>query len=212
MRQIMHQETWKPDRLAYWYFRLNGFLTTENFVVHPDRGADQGTDADLLAVRFAHRAENLERVMRDDPIIASCSALANVVIAEVKRGLCDLNGPWVKPDKKNMKRVLKALGCVPESAIESACDTLREGDIWADAFAQIRVVAVGERTNPALRAQQLTWDMVMDFCIDRFEDYQREKSSLDQWPNDGKRLRALAIGRDRAGIRQAFGLNPPAKD
>lgn len=48
-----------PERLAYWYFRLNGFLTTENFIVHPDEGKDQRTDADLLAVRFQHRAENV---------------------------------------------------------------------------------------------------------------------------------------------------------
>lgn len=27
---------YSPERLAYWYFRLNGFLTTENFVVHPE--------------------------------------------------------------------------------------------------------------------------------------------------------------------------------
>lgn len=27
-----------PEQLAYWYFRLNGFLTTVNFVVHPEQG------------------------------------------------------------------------------------------------------------------------------------------------------------------------------
>lgn len=208
MQQTIHQDTWKPDRLAYWYFRLNGFLTTENFVVHPDRGADQGTDADLLAVRFAHRAENLERPMRDDPIISACAALANVVIAEVKRGLCDLNGPWTKPEKENMRRVLKALGCVPESNIEMASDALRGGDVWFDACVQIRVVAIGERRNPALRVQQLTWDDIVDFCIERFDEYQREKSSHDQWSSDGKRLRMLALGHDRTAIRHTFGLNP----
>jgi len=25
-----------PEDLAYWYFRLNGFLAIKNFVVHPD--------------------------------------------------------------------------------------------------------------------------------------------------------------------------------
>ena len=59
-------DTLTPERLAYWYFRLNGFLTTENFIVHPDRGPNQRTDADLLAVRFAHRKENLVRPMTDD--------------------------------------------------------------------------------------------------------------------------------------------------
>jgi hypothetical protein len=26
-----------PEKVAYWYFRLNGFLQIENFVVHPER-------------------------------------------------------------------------------------------------------------------------------------------------------------------------------
>jgi hypothetical protein len=26
-----------PEKVAYWYFRLNGFFEIENFVVHPGR-------------------------------------------------------------------------------------------------------------------------------------------------------------------------------
>ena len=37
-----------PEALAYWYFRLNGFLTTANFVIHDEGGAGQRTDADIL--------------------------------------------------------------------------------------------------------------------------------------------------------------------
>ena len=37
-----------PEKVAHWYFRLNGFLQIENFVVHPERRGGQGTDADLL--------------------------------------------------------------------------------------------------------------------------------------------------------------------
>jgi hypothetical protein len=48
-----------PEKVAYWYFRLNGFFQIENFVVHPERRGTQRTDADLLAVRFPHRAERL---------------------------------------------------------------------------------------------------------------------------------------------------------
>ena len=29
-----------PEKVAYWYFRLNGFLQIENFVVHPERRMD----------------------------------------------------------------------------------------------------------------------------------------------------------------------------
>ena len=52
-----------PEKLAYWYLRLNGFLTIPNFVVHPDNGSNQKTDIDILGVRFPYRAENLNRQM-----------------------------------------------------------------------------------------------------------------------------------------------------
>ena len=35
------------ENLAYWYFRLNGFLTIPNFVVHPDFGIEQRTEVDM---------------------------------------------------------------------------------------------------------------------------------------------------------------------
>lgn len=53
-----------PEKVAYWYFRLNGYFQIENFVVHPERRGAQRTDADLLAVRFPYRAERLF----DDPL------------------------------------------------------------------------------------------------------------------------------------------------
>jgi len=48
-----------PEKVAYWYFRLNGFFQIENFVVHPERRGGQRTDADLPAIRFPFRAERL---------------------------------------------------------------------------------------------------------------------------------------------------------
>ena len=63
-----------PEKVAYWYFRLNGFLQIENFVVHPKNRGGQLTDADLLAVRFPHRAERLY----DDP---------NDIMPDDERGL-----------------------------------------------------------------------------------------------------------------------------
>ena len=78
-----------PEKVAYWYFRLNGFLQIENFIVHPERRGSQRTDADLLAVRFPHRAERLfddpNDIMPDDEHRLSLShELIDVVIAEVK--------------------------------------------------------------------------------------------------------------------------------
>jgi hypothetical protein len=48
-----------PEKVAYWYLRLNGFFQIENFVVHPERRGGQRTDADLLAIRLPFRAERV---------------------------------------------------------------------------------------------------------------------------------------------------------
>ena len=100
----------RSEDLAYWYLRLNGLLTTTNFIVHPDRGRDQETDVDVLGVRFPHRAENLERPMKDDDFFVNIRDRTLVAIAEVKSGRCDLNGPWTNPRRRNMLRVLMAIG------------------------------------------------------------------------------------------------------
>ena len=94
-----------PERLAYWYLRLNGFLQLEDFVIHPDRGAEQCIDADLLGIRLKYRFELLEEPMEDDPPVADCQSLCNVIIGEVKRGRCGLNGPWTNREALNINRV-----------------------------------------------------------------------------------------------------------
>lgn len=201
---------WTPERLAYWCFRLNGFLTTENFIVHPDTGTNQRTDADMLAVRFAHRSENILEPMEDDPKVATCSTFANVIIAEVKTGTCFLNGPWTDSNAHNMHRVLKALGCVPDSALDAACEALYKEGFWHDNVTTIRLFALGELKSKGLaisEAQQVTWNEVIEFCAKRFQDYKKQKSSVGQWTNDGKKLRQLAL---REGleleVRRLFGL------
>ena len=49
------------EKIVYWFFRLNGCLTIENFIIHPDfvdqQDVVQRTDADILAVRFPYRKE-----------------------------------------------------------------------------------------------------------------------------------------------------------
>lgn len=199
-----------PERLAYWYFRLNGFLTIENFIVHPDSGSNQRTDADVLAVRFAQRAENLKRPMRDDPRVASCVTFANVIIAEIKTGSCELNGPWKDCDAQNLHRVLNAIGCVPNSAVDLVADALYRGGLWSDSFVTIRLFALGQsRTTTLLipEIQQLIWDDIIKFCVERFKAYAREKSSMGQWADDGKRLRADALRKNPVqNIRSFFAL------
>src|SRR3954468_19994651 len=89
------------ERLAHWFFRLNGFLTTSNFVLHADEGVGQRTDVDVLGVRFPHRAENQIRPMADHATFAD-TARVQLVFAETKRTVCRLNPAWTDSARGNL--------------------------------------------------------------------------------------------------------------
>ena len=78
----------KPEKLAYWFLRLNGCTTIENFVIHPDDAGSQRTDVDILGVRFPHRAELLtsEKPMHDHPAFTATPHRIQIVLTEVKGG------------------------------------------------------------------------------------------------------------------------------
>jgi hypothetical protein len=208
----MDHAPYGPDRLAYWYFRLNGFLTTENFVIHPERGHDQRTDADVLALRFTDRVEGGKNApLGDDPVVAECATPINVVIAEVKRGRCGLNGPWTNPEAGNMREVLRAIGCVPFVKLGDASSALFSGGSWSHGPVSIRLFALGEYPDeqlPLPQEQQIAWEHVIMFVLERFRGYRNRKSAVGQWADDGKKLQEAAVRNDIALIRALFGLRP----
>lgn len=198
-----------PECLAYWYFRLNGFMTIENFVVHPDRGSEVRTEVDILAARFRHRSENLEIPMVDDPRVAKCETPVNVVLAEIKSGDCALYGPWTRPGEENMQRVLRAIGCANQDELESAAQGLYRAGRWSNDSATVRLFALGERVDDDLIVgpeQQIEWSSVIDFCISRFRGYRRQKSDVGKWAPEGRTLQRLALQEDKSSIRSYFGL------
>ena len=202
-----------PERVAYWYLRLNGFFQIENFVIHPERSGSQRTDADILAVRFPFRAERLidepTRIMRDDIELLSLSSnLVDVVIAEVKTNqTCMLNGPWTDASKENIHRAIAAIGCFEtRSEIDQAAQALYSGKAHSTSILQIRLIAIGKAENPALSEEypevtQLVWSEVLAFIWHRFHEYKRAKTQVDQWDDVGKRLKKLA---DDAENEEAF--------
>jgi hypothetical protein len=200
-----------PEKVAYWYFRLNGFLQIENFVVHPGRKGSQRTDADLLAVRFPYRAEFLldhPEPMRDDEGTLHLSTkLIDVVIAEVKTNdPCTLNGPWTKSESQNVNRVLAAIGCVPHSLIEDAAVAIYRHGGFAHDTLHIRLIAVGRVENPELaehfpQVVQVTWRQILGFIWHRLHNYRRQKTQVQQWDGQGLELKRLA---DRSASEDAF--------
>lgn len=205
-----------PERLIYWYLRLNGFLLLENFIIHPETGGNQRTEADLLGVRFKHRSELLENPMEDDPKYVDCITFCNVVIAEVKRGQCALNGPWTRPEDQNMLRILRAIGCFDENTVADAARALYNNGRYQTDQVTCRLLAFGHREGEiAIQGvPQILFGDVINFIHKRFRDYSRQKASVGNWPTDGQKLRELAdthrnsCDRFERDVRAFFGLLP----
>lgn len=192
-----------PEKVAYWYFRLNGFLQVENFYVHPRNRGGARTDADLLAVRFPHRAERLYDdpgdIMEDDEQCLSLSReLVDVLIAEVKSGPCALNGPWTNPQLENVHRVLAAIGCLPRNLIQVAADAIyHRGWYEANAGLRVRLVSIGRRRSAEItrtypQVTQVTWEEVLAFVHRRLRRYRNQKRQTENWDQTGTLLKDRA--------------------
>lgn len=198
-----------PEKVAYWYFRLNGFFQIENFVVHPTRRGSQRTDADLLAVRFPFRAERMfddpNDIMADDvQRLALYGDLVDIVIAEVKTNQpCTLNGPWTQKDRQNVHRVLAAIGCLSPDRIEAAAADIYRAGFYRGEALRIRLVAVGRDRSQYIattypEVTQLLWSEMLAFIWDRFHRYRQQKTQVDQWDSEGHKIKRLADQSDDA--------------
>jgi len=189
---------WKisPEKVAYWFFRLNGCLTIVNFVVHPDlirsnEPRSQRTDVDILAVRFPHRKELFTsgKPMQDHEVFNS-AGLIDLVIAEVKYGPCRLNGPWTRPPDQNMHRVLYAIGAFDPSRVPTVAESLYREGSYTDQTFRVRLFAIGAEKTPWLPpgVAQLTWDEILKFIYCRLNRYKEHKAHHEQWDYAGKWL------------------------
>ncbi|MEI6828103.1 MAG: hypothetical protein WCK54_21130 [Desulfuromonadales bacterium] len=105
------------EKLAYWYFRLNGFLTTENFIVHPEYGQLQKTEVDILGVRFPYRSELLTDPMTDDKLFTDVHDKPCIIFVEVKHSDCKINKTLLEIEKQNIPRLLKAIGAFADDSM-----------------------------------------------------------------------------------------------
>lgn len=187
-----------PEHVAYWYLRLNGYLTTGNFVVHPDRGSNQRTDIDVLGVRFPHRAENEVRPMRDDSRVVTADDRVHLVVAEAKRGMISFNTSLIDHSQENIYRVLRAVGITNAAqSLHVAADLHRTGRSLTDGL-RVTLLGFGERRSDVFAttlpdALQLVWTDVLTFIFDRFRAYRTEKRSHGQWDAQGRLLWELSL-------------------
>lgn len=190
------------EKVAYWYLRLNGFLQIENFYIHPRRRGSARTDVDLLGVRFPYRAERLydtpDDIMPDDSRGLSLSTdRIDVVIAEVKRSRCALNGPWTQCSDENVHRVLAAIGCLPHAKIPDAAAQIYRTGLYDDGDRlRIRLVAIGNQINEDIKqypgVTQIVWQDLLRFVFERFQKYRDQKTQTDHWDEVGKKLKEEA--------------------
>jgi hypothetical protein len=197
----------RAEDLAYWFFRLNGCLTLVNFVVHDEHENRQRTEVDMLAVRFPHRLELAmsDTPMQDHPVFDSDGKI-DLIIAEVKTKRCQLNGPWTKPARMNMHRILHAVGAFPDDVVPNVAAALYRQCCYVDAHYRVRLFALGARKNSRLGPEvvQLTWDDVLQFIYQRFESYFRIKTRHHQWDACGQLLFNLVMEHTAPGGEQAF--------
>jgi len=213
----------RVEDFAYWYFRLNGFLTIKNFVVHPDFGRDQETEIDLVAVRFPFRAENLSRPMRDDPAIVRGRPGAEdrhriaVYLVEVKTGECQLNGPWTRQERRNMERALAAIGPFPRDIRRLAADSLYKSGTFRDTYYRVSLACLGATPSEDIETRypevpQITWSHASDFVYDRFMTYRNQKTSHGEWDDTGRTLWDLAAhSRSAAEFRRVLQSHLPLR-
>ena len=185
-----------PDQVAYWYFRLNGFLTTVNFIVHSEEGAGVRTEVDILGVRFPHRAELLTTPMPDDARFAGMTKQC-VVIAEIKQGRCALNGPWKRREDQNIQRVLAAIGAFPRAHWDRVSKAIYDAGVYEDESLYLTLCCLGKTKNPQRlrefpQVPQILWADVAGFVYRRVKAYLEQKRANQQWDSTGRSLCGLA--------------------
>jgi len=167
------------ETLVRWYLRFNGYLGVENFVVHEPRAGmvDQGTESDILAVRFPFSREDVGAPLQTDPRLLGGIAhepCVDFVVAEVKGGnRAPLNEVWIPPaDDEKVRRLaylLRWLGPFQDEAtitevareLQARHRALRDGYSFRVIFFSKR----HRRSVQQLDIPQITFADIADFFV-----------------------------------------------
>lgn len=200
----------KTERLAYWYFRLNGFLNIENFIVHQElENVNHITDIDFLGVRFNHRKElfNLENehYLKDDENSdlfkyyskSEFKGKIYVILAEVKHGEPRINNSWLE-NENSITNLLYALGIISLYRIKKyAMKLQKSGYVSINRFF-ISIVSVGNnnqgRLIPFQNIPVISWDDILGFIYNRVQENRTLKRNMHEWgiDSEGRELFRLA--------------------
>jgi len=166
------------ELLATWYLRFNGYFTTPDFTIHPSfKKQAGGTDADVLAVRFAESEEYQARFHFDRDAALIKQDRTDFLICEVKAGRCEINPKtWRDPSRENVEYAIRWMGFASSNEAIRACAK----DVYATGQCDmpverrlVRFVSFGGYGNDDLRkqmplVQQILHSHVIGYLRGRF--------------------------------------------
>jgi hypothetical protein len=167
----------RVEKLVYWYLRFNGYLTIENFTVHPDFRREPETEADILAVRFPQSKEEPEgyKFERDSDLVIDDAI--DFIIGEAKSGKCAINqNSWGNPERRHVQYALEWMGFLKDEEIESVAEELYQRKVWKNKKYSVRFVCFGHYPDDDLKEKypeltQLLLDRLMNFVFGRLTTY-----------------------------------------
>jgi hypothetical protein len=181
------------EKIANLFFRLNGCFLLENFLIQNETRADEGAGVEILSVRFPYRQELLlsGKPMPDHAIFNSDGQL-EIILAEVKKGMCSINNSWFDLEKGNMERILYRVGAIPPGEVAGAVKRICADHSIENPSYRFSLFAIGGERNPDLSRNiiQFEWPEVLLFIHNRFLAY--EENGSRQWDGTGVNLFHLA--------------------
>jgi len=169
----------RVEKLVYWYLRFNGYLTVENFTVHPDHKKDPEAEADILAVRFPFSKEEPEGYKFERDTELNLPGIIDFIICEAKSGTCAINeNSWGNSELDHIRYALEWMGFIPDNPhiYKEAIENLKRQRVWSSNGYSVRFVCFGKTINDQLREAypavlQTTLTRMMNFVYRRLTTY-----------------------------------------
>jgi hypothetical protein len=184
------------EELAQLYFRLNGFFTVPNYILHGPTG--QKGEVDVLALRLAHKLEKVGGLpLRDDPKLELRPEGLEMILAEVKRTEGEFNKSWKQ--KSTMEYVLRFAGFFEdEECLAQVSSRLAQGETYEDKRIRIRRMLCTGAETIIEDADHRKLRGMLAFIVDRFGEHEDPKADHEQWTGTlADYIYALATGRER---------------
>ncbi|WP_337866046.1 hypothetical protein [Ignavibacterium sp.] len=132
--------------------------------------------------------------MKDHNLFDAEKKRISIFIVEIKRGVCNLNGPWTNKERENINRVLKSIGAFLNDNVNAVAMDLYDKARYEDENFIVQLAAVGCRINNKLKEKyqnlhQLTFNEdILPFIYYRLKEYERQKADHQQWDETGQVL------------------------